>query len=51
MDRTNFTTPEREKGQHLGFEERCSIKIGDTSRKVSPSTSIQQSKFSALPMR
>ena len=23
MNRTNFTTPEREKGQHLGFEKRC----------------------------
>lgn len=29
MDRVNSTTttPERERGQHLGFEERCSIKI------------------------
>ena len=38
MDRTNFTTPEREKGQHLGFEERCSIKtckkLGLSLRKI-----------------
>ncbi|MGI6206026.1 MAG: hypothetical protein ACOYJI_05325, partial [Anaerovoracaceae bacterium] len=26
MDRNHSTTPERERGQHLGFEERCSIK-------------------------
>ena len=26
MDRNNSTTPEREKGQHLRFEDRCSIK-------------------------
>ena len=26
MDRINSTTPERERGQHLGFAERCSIK-------------------------
>ena len=26
MDRINSTTPEREKGQHLSFEDRCSIK-------------------------
>lgn len=31
MDRNNSTTPEREKGQHLRFEERCSIK---TCRKL-----------------
>ena len=26
MDRNHSTTPEREKGQHLRFEDRCSIK-------------------------
>jgi hypothetical protein len=26
MDRNPSTTPERERGQHLRFEERCSIK-------------------------
>lgn len=31
MDRHNSTTPEREKGQHLRFEDRCSIK---TCRKL-----------------
>ncbi|NLA53510.1 MAG: IS30 family transposase [Clostridiales bacterium] len=38
MDRNNFTTPEREKGQHLGFAERCSIKtckkLGLSLRKI-----------------
>lgn len=40
MDRTNSTTftPERERGQHLGFEERCSIKtckkLGLSLRKI-----------------
>lgn len=27
MDNTYSTTPERERGRHLGFEERCSIKV------------------------
>lgn len=31
MDRNNSTTPEREKGQHRRFEDRCSIK---TCRKL-----------------
>ena len=31
MDRNNSITPEREKGQHLRFEDRCSIK---TCRKL-----------------
>lgn len=26
MDRNNCTTPEREKGEHLRFEDECSIK-------------------------
>lgn len=38
MDRINSTTPEREKGQHLGFSERCSIKtckkLGLSLRKI-----------------
>lgn len=38
MNRNNSTTPEREKGQHLGFEERCSIKtckkVGMSMRKI-----------------
>lgn len=38
MDHINSTTPEREKGQHLGFEERCSIKtckkLGLSLRKI-----------------
>ena len=38
MNRNNSTTPEREKGQHLGFEERCSIKtckkLGMSLRKI-----------------
>ncbi len=31
MDHNNFTTPERDKCQHLRFEDRCSIK---TCRKL-----------------
>ena len=31
MDCNNSATPEREKGQHLRFEDRCSIK---TCRKL-----------------
>lgn len=38
MDRDNSTTPERERGQHLGFEDRCSIKtckkLGMSLRKT-----------------
>lgn len=38
MDHNYSTTPEREKGQHLGFEERCSIKtckkLGLSLRKI-----------------